>query len=272
MKILIIGASGLLGRHCFVEAKRRGHRVMGTYRQHPLPDLVAIDADEVTKFKPDAVLFAAGYTHVDGCETHPQRAKRDNIYLPAKWAMEGIPFLYFSTSYVFDGSQETYTESDPPHPLNFYGATKREGEEAVQCVMNGGETIIRTMGVFGIERSRKNFVCQVIDRLSMGESMAVPDDQFGNATFAPDLARIALDLLGSSGCFHVAGPDPMLQRSQLAVTIAQKCGLDPSLIIPTPTADLNQKAPRPRYAGLVTNKKPPAMRGLSEIDFRQFCY
>ena len=90
MRILVIGGSGLVGSHVLSEATARGHQVTGTYRNFPLPGLVPLDLADTTATQelllatnPDWVVHAAGWTWVDGCESDPERAHRENCDQPA---------------------------------------------------------------------------------------------------------------------------------------------------------------------------------------------
>ena len=120
----------------------------------------------------------------------------------------------------------------------------------------GRAIIARTMGVYGPEPQEKNFVYQVRRKLAAGQRMLVPDDQFGNATYAPDLARMVIELARRDcrGVWNVAGPEPRLRRSDFARRIARAYGLPETLIEPTLTARLRQPAPRPVEGGLYIDK------------------
>lgn len=267
MRILIIGASGLVGHHLLRLARTEGHETLGTCcRQRP-PGLAPLSlAEETTwrtvldQFAPQAVLCCSGWTWVDGCEDDPERAMRENALQPARLAQAstegGARFVYYSTSYVFDGTEGPYDEDGIPHPLSAYGRSKRVGEQAIAEATGGRACILRTMGVYGPEPQEKNFVYQVRRALLQGRPLRVPHDQFGNATHAEDLAAITLDLVRRevSGIWNVAGPDPDLRRSEFARQIAQGYGLDTGLILPVPTQELGQKAPRPRHGGLTIRK------------------
>lgn len=54
----------------------------------------------------------------------------------------GAWLVYLSTDYVFDGTRPPYHPGDLPNPLNFYGRSKLQGEEAVRAV-NKDATILR---------------------------------------------------------------------------------------------------------------------------------
>lgn len=206
--------------------------------------------------QPELVVYAAGWTWVDGCESDPARAERENHTWPAQAAAvasaRGARFVFLSTSYVFDGCDGPYDEDAQANPLGVYGRTKLAGELAVLDATGGDALIARTMGVYGPEPQRKNFVYQVRARLGAGERMWVPDDQFGNATYAEDLAGGILQLAqaGYSGIWNVAGPEPDLCRAELARRIARAYSLDECLLECVPTTRLQQQAPRPRHGGL----------------------
>ena len=89
-----------------------------------------------------------------------------------------------------------------------------------------------------------------------GKNLRVPNDQFGNITYAPDLAHMVLELARQnlSGIWNVAGPDPELRRSDFARKIALDYGLPADLIETVETTSLNQPAPRPRQGGLIIDK------------------
>ena len=266
MKFLILGASGLVGWNLMGAAGAAGHETVGTYHQHPQPGLVPLDVKEPNAvarifeaIRPDAVFYCSGWTWVDGCEGDRERAFRENAEFPAHAAQQaekiGAQFVYFSTSYVFDGTAGPYGEDDKVCPLSAYGHSKLEGEKGVLNA-SGRAIIARTMGVYGPEPQEKNFVYQVRRNLAAGKSMLVPNDQFGNATYAPDLAAMAIELVrqGQRGIWNLAGPDPGVRRSEFARRIAQSYGLPLNLIEPCDTASLRQPAPRPLNAGLKIDK------------------
>lgn len=267
MKILIIGASGLVGWNCLKGAKEAGHNTLGTYCRSAQQGLVPLSLESesniqtlLQSFKPDAVVCCAAWSWVDGCQGNPTRAFKNNSEEPARLARlahgQGARVVHFSSSYVFDGTCGPYSETDTPHPLSLYGESKLAGENAVLDATDGEAIIVRTMGVYGEEPQKKNFVYQVIQRLSEGKRMKVPSDQLGNATAASDIASGVLRLLekGCSGLWNLAGPNPNLRRQDFALAIAAHYGLDASLFDFLTTAELHQPAPRPLHGGLVPAK------------------
>lgn len=271
MKLVILGASGLVGWNLWQVSKQHGYLATGTFNSHQMPGLVRlslIDRNAVERYlraeTPDAVICCTAWSWVDGCQSDPKRAFQQNSELPANAARAageiGARFIHFSTSYVFDGSAGPYTEEDPPNPISIYAESKLSGEIAVTAATGGKALIIRTMGVYGDDPQRKNFVDQVRRNLSAGARMKVPSDQIGNATEAANLAEGVFALLecGASGIWNVAGPVPNLARAEFARQIACTYGLDASLFDFVPTAELKQPAPRPLHAGLITSKTTAA--------------
>src|ERR1700682_3160588 len=86
--------------------------------------------------RPNAIVHAAGYTAVDLAENDLRLASQINIggtgEVAAAARALGVPIVYLSTDYVFDGKKDKpYVEDDPTSPLNLYGLTKASGEKAI---------------------------------------------------------------------------------------------------------------------------------------------
>jgi dTDP-4-dehydrorhamnose reductase len=199
-----------------------------------------------------------GMNDVDGCESAPEAAMRANCVGPAVLAAEanrrGIPFVYFSTDYVFDGRGGPYSEDAPVNPLGVYGRSKAAGEAAV-CSACPHALIIRTTVVYGPDRRAKNFVYSLASALRAGRRMRLANDQLSTPTYNVDLAAasIALVRCGASGVLNVCGPE-RVSRLNFASECAQLLGLPVELIDGVPTALLGQPASRPLSAGLNSEK------------------
>jgi dTDP-4-dehydrorhamnose reductase len=267
MRLLVVGASGLIGGNLLKLAMESGHEILGTYALQPLPGLRHLDLGNPGEienlfqdFQPNAVACCSAWSWVDGCEGDPARAFRENAEWPAHLAKlacaQRAQFLHFSSSYVFDGRKGPYDENAATGPLSVYGRTKLKGEHLIQEATHGTALIARTMGVYGEEFRRKNFVYQVVDILRAGKSMDIPSDQFGNASYARDVAAMVLFLLEkrASGIWNVAGPDPRLSRQDFALRIAEEYRLDAGLFRFVPTSELAQPAPRPLQGGLFIDR------------------
>lgn len=216
MKVLVVGGSGLFGGYILREGKKRGYEMVGTFRHHPVEGLLHCDLGDTLKTEillnresPEVVIHAAGWTHVDGCEQDPDRALKENAVQPAqlgRMAREiGAAFIYVSSAYVFDGKEGDYQENRIPHPINQYGVSKLEGERRVMKSTDDAAMIARVIWLYGWERRKKNYAYQVLDALQHGKELMVPEDQWGNPTFAGDAARMLLHAIleRRSGIVHL---------------------------------------------------------------------
>lgn len=273
MRILVIGGSGLVGSHVLAAARAAGHSAVGTYRQQAHPGLEHFDGADAARFeslleqhRPEAVVHAAGWTWVDGCEDDPARAMRENaeqpVALARRCAQHGVRFSYFSTSYVFDGNAGPYVETDTPCPINTYARSKLAAEDGVLEATAGTGLIPRVICVYGAEALRKNFAWQVLKAMQEGRTLILPSDQRGNPSWAGDIARWLVQLLErrESGPWHLAGPSPDCTRPEWAELLihafrAQGIQQHPQFgWKAVSTAELRQKALRPLHAGMQTLK------------------
>lgn len=291
MRLLVIGASGLVGSHLLAEARSRQIEAVGTYRTHPNGGLVPLDLADthgaislLDRLKPTAVIHAAGWTWADGCERDPARSFRENAEQPGKIAQlcaeRGIRMVYISSSYVFDGSNGPYTEAAVTRPINVYGQSKRAGEEAVLAAAGNLALIPRVICVWGHESQKKNFVYQVLDAIQQQRQMRIPSDQRGNPTWAGDIAAWTIDLLasGESGIWHLGGEHRDWTREQWLQAILAGLSTDfryRELLkewryVAIPSADYGQVASRPLHAGIVVDRImtrfPRTPRAPSSVD------
>jgi len=196
MTILVSGAGGQLGRELVRRAGRRD--LVGLDRaQWDVADPQATE-EALDRHRPVVVINAAAHTAVDQAESEPQRAfavNRDGVaQLARACAARGIPLLHLSTCYVFDGQKRSpYTEDDPPAPLNVYGRSKWEGEQALRAALPRHVTL-RVSWVFGAHGD--NFVGAMLRRARAGAPLRVVADQVGTPTHAGAIARALLALAG----------------------------------------------------------------------------
>jgi dTDP-4-dehydrorhamnose reductase len=198
-RIWVTGAAGLLGHVLVPRLAARGWQpsalsLTGRNGTTPL-DLSDFSRTAVLfeKERPAVVLHSAALSDVDGCERDPALAHAANALSTKNLARlcsgAGVPLVYVSTDYVFDGSRRTpYRESDPTFPVNIYGLTKLEGEwHAASCAAGGA--IVRTSWLFG-GPNPTNFVNAVLERLKREKEVSVLDDQTDCPTLAADLAGV----------------------------------------------------------------------------------
>jgi dTDP-4-dehydrorhamnose reductase len=271
MRILITGASGLLGHAVFQSSKKSGLETYGTYHERRIDEkLVPLDINNknqldgtIKKVNPDVIVHTAALTNVDYCEDHREEAWKVNVEGVRNIAEEcsklGIKMVYISTSYVFDGIVGMYDEDAVPNPINYYGLTKLEGEKLAASLPSS--LIIRTTWIFDCNFDEKNFAIRLINNLKNGQIVRAPIDQVGNPTLARNLADAIVELVqnNSTGIFNIVGLDN-LNRYEFAIKIADALGLNRKLIVAVTSEELAQKARRPKLADLTTDKARRELR------------
>lgn len=151
----------------------------------------------VQRIPATAMICPAAYTKVDLAEREVDLCMTINAFAPEILAQvcreRGIPFVWYSTDYVFDGSGATpRNELDPTGPLNTYGRSKLEGEQRISAV-KGDALIFRTSWV--ISSTGSNFVKTMLKLGSEREELRVVADQWGAPTSAADLAQSTIKAL-----------------------------------------------------------------------------
>ncbi len=194
--ILQIGKQGQVGWELLRTCAPLGNLVALDY-----PDVDLSDSDGLRKLvnevKPQIIINAAAYTNVDKAESEIGLARAINATGPAVLAEEAkklkAVLLHYSTDYVFDGSKGSpYLENDPTNPINVYGQTKLEGEQAIEatgCV----NLVLRTSWVYSMRQG--GFVTKVLQWARQQEVMRVVDDQISSPTSARMLAEISALIL-----------------------------------------------------------------------------
>ena len=227
----------------------------------------------VSKIRPHIIINAAALTNVDYCETHKKEAEDVNTRGVKNLADAALinksRLIQISTDSVFDGAYGHYAESDTPHPINHYSATKLEAENIVSQLPD--YAIARPSAIYGWH-SRKsagssgstkamNFAMYVLDRLKSNLSVRAIRDQYNSPTFADNLAEALLNLArrNESGIFHVAGRS-CLSRYEFALKIAQTFGYKAELIHPVFASEFDQVAIRPKNCCLRVEKAERTLR------------
>jgi dTDP-4-dehydrorhamnose reductase len=279
LRAVVIGGSGQIGGWLLRVLEERGHDAIGTYSSAAFPGLVQLDAASraaaaawLLDQAPDVVFYPAGFTWVDGCERDRARAYAANFDEPLNLARAaaaiGARFVYFSTDYVFDGTNGPYSEQSLANPISVYGRAKLDAEKALADELGPAQLTIRTSWVYGPERQGKNFAYQLVRTLLDGKPLVCPGDQLSSPSYGPDVAWAAVLLAEErqAGLIHVAGPE-VIDRVTFARAIARAFGLDERGIEGKPTAALGQAAPRPLCGGLLTPRldvwRPGLMHSLA---------
>lgn len=256
--ILILGATGTLGRALASVCQHRNlHcRLIGR-NELDLADATRI-APALDRYRPWAVINAAGWVRVDDAESSRQKCISANAVgasaLSEACQRRGIPTVNFSSDLVFGSdNQRTYHESDIPAPLNIYGQSKWRMEREI-LAMDGEHLIVRTAAFFS-PRDQSNFATDMVRSLRAAKPFPAAEDCIVTPTYVPDLCLAVLDLLldGELGIWHLSNEEA-LSWLEFATRLAQACRLDESLIEPVPAAKLGWKAARPRNSALFSEK------------------
>lgn len=273
MRILITGASGLLGLNLALETTHR-HTVFGTVNHHAMDtdafkvvqtDLLAPGAVErlLDETQPDWIIHCAALANLDACEANPGLARQLNTDLPRTLASHvargGARMVHVSTDSVFDGLRGDYTEQDPPNPVGVYARTKLEGELAVAEA--DPNAIIARVNLFGWSMDGNRSLSEFFyNNLSQGRTVNGFTDVFFCPILVNDLARIFTAMLEKSltGLFHVVGAES-LSKYEFGLRIARRFDLDGSLISPVPVAQSGLNAWRSPNLTLRNDKLTQAL-------------
>jgi len=258
-KILITGQNGQLGSE-----------LQDLSLQFPQHEMIFVDreemdlsnADEINevldRIKPEIIVSAGAYTAVDKAETEQELCNAVNHLAVKKigeWASKNkAKVIHISTDYVFDGTSETpLKETDTADPINVYGLTKLNGEEALKT-SSAEYVIIRTAWVYSTYGA--NFVKTMMRLMNERDEIGVVSDQIGTPTYANDLAQVIMNIIEASnfvpGVYHYSN-EGKISWYEFAIAIKElkgfKCKVNAisSNAFPTP-------AKRPNFSLLDKTK------------------
>jgi dTDP-4-dehydrorhamnose reductase len=256
--ILIIGKNGTLGSAFARSCQTRA--VAYTILDRKECNICDEDSirEAIERYRPWAIINAAGYVRVDDAEKEFDQCYYDNTRgtqnLALATAQYGIKFLTFSSDMVFDGTKTLpYTEEDETAPVNIYGRTKAQAEVAA-LKANPDSLVVRTSAFFG-PRDEYNFAYHVRKSIVNEESIQVVNDVTISPTYVPDLTHAALDLLidEEKGIWHLANHGE-LTWADFAYEIADRFGLNRKFINLVCNEEMNYPAKRPLYTVLTSNR------------------
>ena len=258
-KILLFGASGMLGSDIHTVFSEAGHTVI------PLSSADCDITEEIDVLNcvqshshVDMIINCAAYTAVDMCETEKQLALDVNgqgaLFIAKAAKLCGdIPLLHFSTDYVFDGTKpEPYVETDKPNPISVYGFSKWLGEQGIS-IFSDTFYIIRVQWLYG--QHGPNFIHTMFKLLKEKEALAIVDDQWGSPTYTVDIATSVLEFINAApdyGIYHFA-PEGVTNWKEYAEIIGALINASCTVSGQT-TEDYPRPAARPKNSRLNLTK------------------
>ena len=288
MKILITGANGFIGYYLVEQLLAKKYSVIATGKgecrlpfTHDLnfqwltmdfTDPFSIH-DVFENIKPDVVVHAGAMSKPDECEMDQMKAYLVNVGGAVQLLINSEElksfFIFLSTDFVFDGERGMYIEDDMPRPVNYYGRTKLEAEEAVK-EYEYDWAIVRTVLVYGKNHSGHNNLLKIVrEKLEKGEEYNVFDDQLRTPTYVEDLAKGIVSIIAkkAAGIFHLSGED-ILTPYQMAIKTAEYLMLDSSVIKKVTAASFSQPAKRPLKTGFIIDKARKEL-GYDPVSFEE---
>jgi dTDP-4-dehydrorhamnose reductase len=276
LKLLITGASGLLGSRLAELAIRENHEVYSAYSQHQPTYGTPIQLDisdknhvekAFKKIEPEVVVHTAALTDVDKCELEKELAWKINVeatnHIATASACINSHLIYVSTDYVFDGEKGCYREEDQANPISHYGYTKLKGEEIIKEHATKW-CITRPSVLYGWLSHKQNFATWLINSLNQKKEVKILKDQYISPTLNTNLAEMLLEISQRKilGILHAAGAT-RVSRYEYAVKLAEVFNLNTDCIKPAKMHEMSWTAKRPRDSSLnvdkamaLLNKKP----------------
>lgn len=235
MRVLVTGATGLIGANLVMSLVNQGHNVVALSRRPihlkaPLLSNVVIDFEDGLNFDRvsapvDAIVHLA---QSEKFRDFPAQAVdifstnlRSTVGL-LDWAhrRDVKHFIYASTGGVYADSARYLEASTPlktPGELDFYFSTKLASEAFVQCYSDEFTVaVMRFFFVYGPNQNRKMLLPRIFDRIQNGEEIFLEGD--GGLKFNPihvsDAVRTIQASLNNPRTLvtNVAGPEVLSLR------------------------------------------------------------
>lgn len=268
MKVLVTGASGLLGlnlslglmgTHAIVGLDRS--KLAGTPFELIKTDLLepGVCSRLIDEVHPEAIIHTAANANVDACESDSDGARMLNAEFPGQLAelcaKRSVRLVHISTDAVFDGAKDgIYSEDDPPNPLGVYARTKLEGERNVLSA--NPDAVIARVNFFGWSLSGTRSLSEFFfNKLSNGLQANGFIDVWFCPMFVGDLALTLAKMLEKSlsGLYHAVGYEA-LTKYDFGLKIAHRFGFDEGLIQPMSVEESGLKAKRSHNLRLSVHK------------------
>jgi dTDP-4-dehydrorhamnose reductase len=248
MRVLVTGASGLIGSNVAAAAAQQSWEVLAAWGCSPVEidgaRTVGLDMAErracvaaAMEFEPDVIVHAAGGVALSRFERDRYLAELDYVgaehTLAAARAVRAR-YVLVSCDWVHSGYRPpgtSFNESDFPSPVNAYGRSKLACERAAMRA-NVRWLITRPGEVYGVNRSRpfqgglerhvwqrSGLTLRLVRRLRDRNPLPVPAGVYRSPTYAWDYAQRVCELIaqGCEGIYNTAGPQALGRREWVAL-------------------------------------------------------
>ncbi len=279
MKILIVGASGFLGKK-FIKILGEKNEVYGTYHKRKVEGFFHLEranAEDVDmlvgKINPDVVIDANGMSSMDGCEVDLEGNWKSNVEGTKNIAIvcEKLrkKFVFISTDAVFDGTKsDKYKENSERRAINYYSEAKIAAEKFIESNLKDF-LILRPSTLYGYNgiKEETGFANFVFSNLSDGKEINIVTDQFACPTLIDDVA-IAIEKLlekNQRGIFHIVGSE-CLSKYDFAMKIAEIFSFEKNKIKPSLLKEIKFEALRSKHLNLSIEKIKSLGISMRNID------
>ncbi len=254
-KILIIGASGFLGKKLHEKLSKK-FNIYGTTHLSAKKnqEFLYLDITNkeslygiINKINPQIIIHTAALVNADFCEQNKEQAYdvnvkgTQNIIEVCKEC--GIKLIFFSTDYVYDGDNPPYAEDSIKKPVNYYGETKLECERLIKEHLKD-YLILRPTILYGFnnEEDKETFVTKILSKLREQKEIFADDYLIKYPLIIDDVADVVKTFIEKdvTGDFNL-GTEKAFTRYQWAIEIAEVFGLNKSLIKPEKSENIAKK-------------------------------
>lgn len=260
-RLLILGASGMLGQALVAEGRLGGWETIGVARRsHQAVDRQVDVLDDaalaslVRETRPDVLINAAAQVNLTACESDPGGAYRINARLPALLARladdQGFYLVQISTDHYYTGDGAVlHAEGAPVRLVNEYARSKYASEAF--ALTNAQALVLRTNLVgFRGDPGQPTFVEWALDSLLRQQPMTLFSDYYTSSTHARTFANLLLGILPArpSGLYNLAAAE-VSSKYQFVMALAHAAGVSVGACIEGSVSHL-EGAPRAESLGL----------------------
>ncbi|OBZ67466.1 Methionine adenosyltransferase 2 subunit beta [Grifola frondosa] len=288
MRVIITGASGVLGSAVYAAFKSTGHAVLGLAHSRATDELKQLDLLDSSvvesvflEYKPNWIIHCAAERRPDVAEKNPEAARKLNASVPEHLAQLSktlkCTLVYISTDYVFDGTSPPYTPSARTNPLNLYGQTKRDGELAVLGVTGSKSIVLRVPILYGpAPKNTDTAVNILLDVVADQSGKQYKMDHYATRypTNVVDIADFLVRLTGLPPSrivppiLHYSAGEPFT-KYEMCLVFARILGVPHTHVIPE-TDPPKYATTRPRDCQLYTRETEDLMEGYGGLGWTPF--